>query len=195
MKTNCAYCGKEIDRRPCIINRNSRCYCNASHQLKYEYANGIRDRYKTGIKAREVSQERMREHNWLNTKQARDKLRESIRTPQSREKARLAKLGSKNAMYGKRPSNYIDGKKSYGITYDRSWYRLKKLIKIRDNFTCQACNMIEDESFIVFNQPLQVHHLIPYRMCKEHKSNNLITLCCKCHGLCERQDILLLKGV
>lgn len=38
----CTYCGKEIKRTGTRVRERN--YCNASHQLKYEYENGIRQR-------------------------------------------------------------------------------------------------------------------------------------------------------
>ena len=50
MKTNCAYCNKELNRRPCLIKKGNS-YCNSSHQLSYEYENGIRNKKKITEKA------------------------------------------------------------------------------------------------------------------------------------------------
>jgi hypothetical protein len=47
--TKCAYCGKPLYRQR--LSKNS--FCNASHQMKYEYANGIRDKNKIALKANE----------------------------------------------------------------------------------------------------------------------------------------------
>jgi len=41
MKTTCTYCGKTLERRPCRIKKRN--YCNARHQLLFEYKHGIRD--------------------------------------------------------------------------------------------------------------------------------------------------------
>lgn len=58
METKCAECGCTINRKPSRIkNRN---YCNGKCQMRYEYQNGIRDRFKTGEKAREAVREKSR---------------------------------------------------------------------------------------------------------------------------------------
>jgi len=57
MKTECANCGKELERKPCRMkNRN---YCNTTCQNKYEYKNGIKDKQKIANKARETKRERL----------------------------------------------------------------------------------------------------------------------------------------
>jgi len=53
MKTECALCGKEIERQPCRI-RKGNCYCSNLCQLKYEYEHGIRDRKKIVEKAHQA---------------------------------------------------------------------------------------------------------------------------------------------
>jgi len=46
----CKYCNKEQLKR-----RYNQKYCNSSCQMKYEYANGLRDKFKTTRKAREAN--------------------------------------------------------------------------------------------------------------------------------------------
>lgn len=51
------------------------------------------------------------------------------------------------------------------------WIKIRKKILIRDNYTCQEC----------FGKGYEVHHKIPYRICKHDKEDNLITVCRSCH--------------
>ena len=56
---------------------------------------------------------------------------------------------------------------------------LKLKIRKRDNFTCQKCNITEEEHLIVYGIVLCVHHINYNKQnCKE---NNLITLCNECN--------------
>ncbi len=78
----------------------------------------------------------------------------------------LKQMGRKNPMYG------VCGKSHYGWTggkryiKHKEWKVIRKKAKIRDNYTCQHCGISEDECLHVFGQLLQVHHIIPYRICK-----------------------------
>lgn len=56
---------------------------------------------------------------------------------------------------------------------------LKEFIRKRDNYSCQNCNMTEEEHIIVLGQNLHVHH-IDYNK-QNCKKENLITLCHQCN--------------
>lgn len=58
MKTWCAWCGKKLDRIPCRIRERN--YCNTTCQNKYEYAHGIKNKFKITKKARKVHEEKAR---------------------------------------------------------------------------------------------------------------------------------------
>jgi hypothetical protein len=60
---------------------------------------------------------------------------------------------------------------------DPRWQKKRLEIMQRDNFTCQHCGA-QDKN-------LQVHHLIYHKDYKpwEYKSDELITLCSKCHDI------------
>lgn len=68
--------------------------------------------------------------------------------------------------------------KKYTGEYTRDFnWRLKKLIRKRDNYTCQECGKHESEN----KRKLDVHH-IDYN--KQNSSvTNLIALCLNCHAL------------
>lgn len=59
-----------------------------------------------------------------------------------------------------------------GIIYDKHWKHIAENIKKRDGFKCKICSIQKD---------LVVHHREPYRISKNHSSENLITLCRSCH--------------
>ena len=81
-------------------------------------------------------------------------------------------------LFGVLSPTYIDGRsyKPYSIEFNKE-RRFK--IRTRDNFTCQNCDMSEEEHLIVHGQVLHVHH-IDYN--KENcKEDNLISLCISCN--------------
>lgn len=57
----------------------------------------------------------------------------------------------------------------------------------RDNFECQDCGMTQEQSIIIFNKRLDIHHIDGFgkNTPKENKNNdmsNLKTLCHRCHS-------------
>jgi hypothetical protein len=52
------------------------------------------------------------------------------------------------------------------------WKLIRKEILIRYNFKCLDCGKIGS---------LDIHHVIPYRIVKEHNVDNLVPLCKSCH--------------
>lgn len=55
----------------------------------------------------------------------------------------------------------------------------------RDDWECQHCNMSQEQSIILFNRKLVVHHIDGKgrnSKVKNHALDNLITLCPRCHG-------------
>ena len=179
MKVLCYYCKKELERpRYLVLKRN--CYCNTSCQLNYEYEHGIRDKNEIIKKGRKVAHKKMKEHNWLNDKDSRDKLKEIMSRDDYKKKCRDCKLGKLNPMFGKKPWNYVDGRyRKYGVA-DRgyNWKEIKENIKVRDNYTCQICGSKKN---------LQVHHFEPYKSTQNNEPENLVTVCSKCHGRIENQ--------
>ena len=166
---NCLFCGGEVKNM----------YCGTSCQLKHEYAIGVRCPQKITSKAHQTLREKghyKRDNSYL-------KKKDHI-TPEGRRANSLSKMGGKNPMYGQKPWNYQDdGHLKEKYIKRKDWLKIKKLILIRDGFECQGCGINSIQSQTLYNgQSLQVHHLIPYRICREHKTDNLITLCCSCHS-------------
>ena len=55
----------------------------------------------------------------------------------------------------------------------------------RDNWECQECGLSQEQSIILFNRKLFVHHIDGHgrnSKDKNHNLDNLITLCPRCHG-------------
>ncbi len=67
--------------------------------------------------------------------------------------------------------------------YGPQWARIRKLVRARDKFTCQACGRKED------SQTHHVHHIVPFRNFANPQAanqlDNLITLCPACHQRAE----------
>ena len=68
----------------------------------------------------------------------------------------------------------------YSRSKDLEWRLFRKSILDRDNNKCVLCSS---------KKRLEVHHIVPYRMCKKHEESNLITLCRECHKKLYRKEL------
>lgn len=155
MITKCAYCKKLLERIPSRAKGKN--YCNANHQMRYEYDNKIRDKKTITKKANEsvrlhgIPKLRGRE-TWIKGK---TKENNSIV-----EKLAIQRLGQGNPMW-KENKAPIRPNKNY------AWH-----IKKRDGFRCRLCN---------YEKNLEVHHIKPWAETQDNSSDNLVTLCHDCH--------------
>lgn len=69
--------------------------------------------------------------------------------------------------------NHWNWKGGNGRYYGTNWKALSRKIRKRDNYTCQSCRAT--------NQPLDVHHIIPFNISRDNSPENLITYCRSCH--------------
>lgn len=60
------------------------------------------------------------------------------------------------------------------------WARIRAEVIERDDYRCKRCGT---------GNNLTVHHITKYDICKEHKHDNLITLCKSCHKIVENLQI------
>lgn len=67
-------------------------------------------------------------------------------------------------------------KRTYTSYRKRLSDKLRYKILKRDNFKCVSCGNTAQTSI------LEVHHIVPYKIIKEHKEDNLQTLCEDCHN-------------
>lgn len=177
-KFNCLNCDKYVishDNPEKRLRKYCSQRCAAVHQYK------IKPNLKNTItiNARKVSHDKMKkEGNWLNSKKSRDKLKQIMNTNEYKLKARNAKLGDKNPMYGKRNKESPNYKGGKCIDRGFNWKKIKLQIKERDGFRCVKCGVHESE----LKQNLQVHHICPYKCTQDNSFDNLITLCSKCHA-------------
>jgi len=71
--------------------------------------------------------------------------------------------------------NYIDGrsKKATPKRYGDDWDKIRRIIYMRDNWTCQKCGKTKIA--------LDVHHIKPFLESFDNSLNNLTSLCRSCH--------------
>lgn len=87
---------------------------------------------------------------------------------------------------GRRNGNFCGGGPKWWKT--AQWLDVRERAKRRDGFKCQECGMTEAQCIAEFDQPLQVHHVVPYRVCQKHELHNLRTLCPRCHTTVDRTE-------
>lgn len=70
--------------------------------------------------------------------------------------------------------------KSGARTYNRGWFRVRRLALERDNHTCQNCGKTRQE----LGREPDVHHKVPVRLFDEpqdaHTRDNVVSLCRRC---------------
>jgi hypothetical protein len=84
----------------------------------------------------------------------------------------------KDKLRGPLSHNWLGGKsfEPYDYGFNK---RFKQLIKIRDGFMCQKCNMLDEDSMRIFKRSLDVHH-VDYNK-QLSIPENCVTLCIRCH--------------
>lgn len=91
--------------------------------------------------------------------------------------------GNKNPMYGtlgEKSPNWQGGISFEPYSFDFN-KRFKDGILERDNYSCQLCNLFEEESIQLYHKKLFVHH-IDYNK-KNSFQQNCLALCVRCHSL------------
>lgn len=183
MKKHCSYCKAGIEIKKCRVKEHN--FCSSKHFITFQYENGMIDTKKRTEKAHQTIREKghyKRDNVYL-------KERNPATSVVARKKISEAKLKS-NWMRGRVSPNNIGGKTMYR---GHRWKEIKKQAKERDSFKCVNCGMAEYLHFEKHGQPLQVDHIIPYKITRDNSLENLQTLCCPCHGAKWASDLKLIK--
>ena len=97
---------------------------------------------------------------------------------------RLRKFGLQKGMRsGERHPDWKGGHSKYR---GEDWYSQRQKALIRDNYTCQDCNVHRDK--LDSPRHMHVHHISPYQISNDNSLENLITLCVSCHNKREHVD-------
>lgn len=144
------------------------------------------------------------------SKETKDKISKSHKgmkhTLETRKKM-MERTGDKNPMYGKTPSEKTRQKVSatkQGIpleewkkftsfepyTYDFNIH-FKEKIRERDNYSCQLCNIFEEDHLKLHKKKLSIHH-IDYNKLNSFPQN-CITLCMRCNILVNKDREIWIK--
>ncbi len=92
------------------------------------------------------------------------------------EKARLKRIGHEVSEETRKKISFANSGKKNGMFREDSDMNIRKIIRKRDNFICQLCDMHQEKN----KKSLDVHH-IDYNK-KNNLVQNLISLCHSCHA-------------
>ena len=98
-----------------------------------------------------------------------------IERPNSNSAGKYCSLACRNNSYAKSAVPY--GHKGYRPR----WFSARKKFIEAGNDFCASCGNRDGR--------LEVHHVIPYRICKNNDAMNLITLCHPCHAKYEKYSL------
>ena len=188
MKTNCAYCGKELERQPSRAKR--RCFCNNFEVMAFCYESGVMNGSTIMARAHEA----LASKNWNRGTPKPMLAGENgpSKRPEVRAKISAAKL-ERNWMRGR------TGKLHHLFLGGKIWWRGKEWddqklrARQRDGFMCSECDMAEWRHIQLLAQPLHVHHIIAFRISHDSSMQNLQTLCDYCHGKKKREELALIE--
>ncbi len=76
-----------------------------------------------------------------------------------------------NKIGGAKHPRWSGGPKRHYVTPE--WRELSKAMRQRDNYTCQRCGKTSCR--------LEVHHIVPWDICRNDAPDNLVSLCPQCH--------------
>lgn len=93
-------------------------------------------------------------------------------------------------MTGANNPQYIDGRSKNKRCYrGDDWDEVRKRIYKRDNYICQECG-VKCRGRRGYNKGsdnlIQCHHIDPYIISEDNSDDNLVTVCCKCHSIVEK---------
>jgi 5-methylcytosine-specific restriction endonuclease McrA len=115
-----------------------------------------------------------------------DKQKEALRLGQLSRKGKSAPWARRNPQVykpGSEHPNWCGGTKSWRGS---DWKKIREDIKKRDDNKCVKCKT---------PKLISVHHIIPYRVSKNNKPENLETLCRGCHCKKDRNYIQIEKNI
>jgi len=158
VKTTCNNCGKEFE---CYPSQNRK-YCSkscASRDRNYNNINYSKENNKIKTTCNNCGKE--------------------FEYRKSRTKGKYCSRTCANK-YRSKPESEL--KEFRDFRRSRKWRRVRKVIKKRDNYTCQECGI--HEAFLTDDwKYLEVHHIVPVSQGgNKYDERNLISLCTDCHN-------------
>ncbi|WP_343336983.1 hypothetical protein TPELB_21200 [Terrisporobacter petrolearius] len=184
VKTRCAYCGEEIERKLCHMNKSKHHFCNQECLAKWRSDNIKGENHPTYSKVKtkctycgkdiEISLCHIKrcEKHYCSTECQHKSLIGRKASEEVKQKQRQNSPKGKDSPHWK--TDKTDEERLIGRATPED-YQWRTSVLRRDNYTCQCC----DKHGVYLN----AHHLNGYHWDKEHRYdvNNGVTLCGDCH--------------
>jgi len=154
VEVTCEYCGKIIDKYPSFIKGQKHFFCDNKCHYAWRHKNNIS--YKEGY-----------ELTGIQKKQISQTIKRKIRNGEyDLENLKMFERGENHPCW--------KGGISFYYSEDSTWQLARRQALKRDKYICQICGNKDI--------PLDVHHKIPFRVCKSHDLDNLLSVCRSCHA-------------
>jgi len=154
IEPTCTYCGKPIDKYPSLLKGQKHFFCNPGCHSAWRHENKVG--YNKGIKRTESQK-----------KQISETIKKKIKNGEyDLKNLKIFKKGRDHPCWKGGVSNYY--------SEDKAWELARREALKRDEYTCRICGEK--------NAPLDVHHRIPFRICKSHNLDDLLSVCRGCHA-------------
>lgn len=167
----CDLCGERFTRQKKNLDKSEGCYCSQS--CRHEYAR----REKYGWHCPRCGEALEGKQDWCSYEEClKANTDQEDFTPVGRSRYRIRVGG-----VGPLP---FDGE---------LWEERRRAALERDGYRCRACGIDQREHRRQYGRALAVHHEVPRREFdtadEAHDLENLVTLCCRCHGRAESEDV------
>lgn len=211
MKKNCEICGNEFTTVPSKIKKGHGRFC--SHSCSTTWRNNKRE-YKRTEETRKcaICGSTFRCHpnrTWQACSRKCGRTLKSINgrawikcaycgkdmfVPRSRNEKhefccrKCYLLWKERESMGEKNRNWKGGSSSDGCrrVNTQAWKRLRKQVLDVCGNKCALCGRSD--------KPLSIHHIVPYRICREDKIENLVPMCRSCHSFVDNKKDVLVRG-
>ena len=182
IERNCKKCNKVFYTYLCKIKVGKGKYCskqcsNEVTLFKKGNHSSIKTEFKKGQKLSEITKNKMRGRGTWN-KNTKGLCKPNKTSFKKGQHYSLNTEFKKGQFTKEKHFNWLGGKsfEPYGLLFNDS---LKDKIRQRDDYSCQICNITEEEHITTYGRVFSVHHIDYDKV--NNGEDNLTSLCLQCH--------------